>query len=134
MAWPTAVHDCSDGGLAVALAEMAMASGIGATIDQPDGASPVAAFFGEDQGRYVVTVPPDGLERVGQRAGKAVVALRIGRTGGSELKLGEARGIPVAKLSQAYETWFPDYMAGGLSPAAGKEADHGDERQTTSRP
>src|SRR5690606_16355802 len=44
----TAVHDCSDGGLAVALAEMAIASGIGAEIETPAG-DDAAAFFGEDQ-------------------------------------------------------------------------------------
>ena len=55
----TAVHDLSDGGLAVALAEMAMASGIGADDRRSSTAhrrSP--AFFGEDQGRYLVTVRP----------------------------------------------------------------------------
>jgi phosphoribosylformylglycinamidine synthase II len=107
----TAVHDCSDGGLAVALAEMAMASGIGATIDQPDKASTVAALFGEDQGRYVVTVNPEQVEQVRKRAGSVSVA-RIGATNGDALKLGDTAGIPLAKLSQAYETWFPNYMAG----------------------
>src|SRR5437660_9832312 len=51
----TAVHDVSDGGLLVALAEMAIASGIGAELS----AAPLAAhafWFGEDQARYVVTV------------------------------------------------------------------------------
>ncbi len=111
----TAVHDCSDGGLAIALAEMAMASGIGATVSQPDGGSPVATFFGEDQGRYVVTVRRADLERVWERTGKAVFAPWIGNTGGTQLKLGEAAGIAIAKLSEAYETWFPDYMAGGAA-------------------
>ena len=52
----SAVHDLSDGGLAVALAEMAMAGGIGATIaaEGPEH----AFFFGEDQGRYVLTAAP----------------------------------------------------------------------------
>ena len=109
----TAVHDCSDGGLAIALAEMAMASGIGATVHQLDGVSPIETFFGEDQGRYVVTVRAKDLERVWERTGKAVLAPRIGNTGGTELKLGVAAGIAIAKLSQAYETWFPDYMAAG---------------------
>jgi phosphoribosylformylglycinamidine synthase len=108
----TAVHDCSDGGLAVALAEMAMASGIGATVNQIDDAPPVKTFFGEDQGRYVVTVRPDDLERIWERTGKAVFAPWIGNTGGTELKLGAAAGIAIAKLNQAYETWFPDYMTG----------------------
>ena len=55
----TAAHDVSDGGLLVALAEMAMASGIGAQLDR--GAVKTrqshAYWFGEDQARYVVTVP-----------------------------------------------------------------------------
>ncbi len=49
----TAVHDCSSGGLALAVAEMAIASGIGATIDAVEGHNPVLTFYGEDQGRYV---------------------------------------------------------------------------------
>ena len=57
----SAVHDLSDGGLAVALAEMAMASGIGGNVEA-DGLEH-AFFFGEDQGRYVLTAPPAGARR-----------------------------------------------------------------------
>jgi phosphoribosylformylglycinamidine synthase len=107
----TAVHDCSDGGFAVALAEMAMASGIGAAIDAPAGVSPVAAFFGEDQGRYVVTVEAGRAENIMDRAADARVPVqRIGITGGAELKLGEARAIPIADLKAAHEGWFPRFM------------------------
>jgi phosphoribosylformylglycinamidine synthase II len=108
----TAVHDLSDGGLAVALAEMAMASGIGATINQLADVSPVASFFGEDQGRYLVTLPREKVdwffdERV---APTGIFAPWIGSTGGSSLKLGEARAIPVAELKAAHESWFPRFM------------------------
>ncbi len=107
----TAVHDCSDGGLGVALAEMAMAAGIGARIDQPAGANPAAAFFGEDQGRYVVTVMAGSAETLADRAAKAGVPMqRIGSTGGAELKLGDARAIPVSDLKSAHEGWFPHFM------------------------
>ena len=60
----TAVHDLSDGGLAVGLAEMAMASGIGAEVVRSADFDPIPQFFGEDQGRYLVTVDldPDGDE------------------------------------------------------------------------
>ena len=60
----TAVHDLSDGGLAVGLAEMAMASGIGAEVVALADIDPIPQFFGEDQGRYLVTVDldPDGDE------------------------------------------------------------------------
>lgn len=111
----TAVHDCSDGGLAIALAEMAMASGIGATTTMPAGVSPLAALFGEDQGRYVVTLRPDEVDHVLNSAAAANVAVaRIGSTGGSDLTLGQAVSIPVAKLREAHENWLPAYMAGAV--------------------
>ena len=109
------VHDLSDGGLAVAVAEMAMASGIGATIDRPPGSRAEAALFGEDQGRYLVSLPADRADTVLDRAKTAgIPAFRIGTTGGSDLKLGDCRAISVAKLREAHETWFPAYMSGGL--------------------
>ena len=81
----TAVHDISDGGLLVALAEMAIASGIGADLDRP----PIAAhafWFGEDQGRYVATVKPSLAERIMQRARSAGIPVRqLGFTGGDAL-------------------------------------------------
>lgn len=108
----TAVHDCSDGGLALALAEMAMASGIGASIDAPPaGTNPASAFFGEDQGRYVVTVAAENAAAVLKACEKAgVSAAEIGRTGGAELKLGAARAISVDELKSAHEGWFPAFM------------------------
>jgi phosphoribosylformylglycinamidine synthase len=113
----TAVHDLSDGGLAVGLAEMAMASGIGATVNQLEGGDPIPQFFGEDQGRYLVTVRRDFLDRfydeIYPYAGLFVPW--IGTTGGTALKLGAARALPVAELKAAHEAWFPAYMAG---PAA----------------
>ncbi|HET7716065.1 MAG TPA: phosphoribosylformylglycinamidine synthase subunit PurL [Bauldia sp.] len=111
----TAVHDCSDGGLAVTLAEMAMASGIGATVNQLLAHPPLAVFFGEDQGRYVVTVRRNDVETVLEQARTAgVFAPWIGSTGGSDLKLGEVVSISVAKLKEAHENWFPAFMSGEL--------------------
>ena len=64
----TAAHDLSDGGLAVALAEMAIASGIGATLDAPSAKVPPHAFwFGEDQARYVVTARAEDADRICRR-------------------------------------------------------------------
>ena len=111
----TAVHDCSDGGLAVALAEMAMAVGLGAEINRLEGASPLPVLFGEDQGRYVVTVRRDDVEAVLARAEAAgVFAPWIGTTGGSHLKLGDVVSISIAKLQEAHENWFPAFMSGEL--------------------
>lgn len=107
----TACHDCSDGGLAVALAEMAMASGIGANVAAPRDCPPAEVFFGEDQGRYVVTVGRDDLDRVLELAAAANVFMPfIGVTGSLQLKLGEADAISVAQLRTAHESWFPAFM------------------------
>jgi phosphoribosylformylglycinamidine synthase len=107
----TAVHDVSDGGLLVALAEMAMASGIGAEL----ATSPLAAhafWFGEDQGRYVVTVKAGDADKVAERARAAGVPVRtLGSTGGDALTLADERPILVAKLRDSFEGWLPAYMA-----------------------
>ncbi|AZO30046.1 MULTISPECIES: phosphoribosylformylglycinamidine synthase subunit PurL [Mesorhizobium] len=111
----TAAHDVSDGGLAVALAEMAMASGIGATIPGLTGTDPIPVWFGEDQGRYLLTLsidPQSGeWDRIREEQGMlGIFAPWIGTTGGRELKLGEARTIPVSELTAAHEGWFPRFM------------------------
>jgi phosphoribosylformylglycinamidine synthase len=109
----TAVHDISDGGIAVALAEMAMASGIGVTTTELNDVEPVESFFGEDQGRYLLTIREDDLDRVHEAAEEAgIFAPWIGRTGGTDVVLGEAQPVPVAKLRAAHENWFPAFMAG----------------------
>ncbi len=110
----TAAQDLSDGGLAVALAEMAMAGGIGASIEASGPEH--AFFFGEDQGRYVVTAAPAETAGILEAAGRAgVPAARIGVTGGDALKLGGARPAGLAELRRAHETWLPDYMGQGAA-------------------
>ncbi|WP_158045422.1 phosphoribosylformylglycinamidine synthase subunit PurL [Skermanella pratensis] len=108
----TACHDVSDGGLLVALAEMAMAGRIGAAIDLPDGADAAGFLFGEDQGRYVVTTAD--ADAVMARAKSAGVPVRrLGVTGGATLTLGTADAISVDGLRTAHEAWLPSIMAGG---------------------
>ena len=106
----TAVHDVSDGGLLVALAEMAMASGIGAVLEPPPGIAAHGFWFGEDQGRYVVTAAHAG--EIAQRAAAAgVPLLGLGATGGSILAVADTRPISVAELKGRHEAWLPAYMA-----------------------
>jgi phosphoribosylformylglycinamidine synthase II len=108
----SAVHDCSDGGLAVALAEMAMASGIGAAVTLPNGDA-FEIGFGEDQARYVVTCPAEAAEAViaAAEAAGAPIA-RLGLTGGDALTFTGLGTISVAALKTAHEGWLPRYMAG----------------------
>ncbi len=103
----SAVHDVSDGGILAALAEMAIASGIGAAVT-PEAGLPLHAWaFGEDQARYLVTMPAKGAESFIARAAKAgVPALRIGTTGGSELTLAGATPISLVELGVAHEGWL----------------------------
>ena len=110
----SAVHDLADGGLAVALAEMAIAGGIGATIDTAAVAGPAHAFFfGEDQGRYVVTAKAEDAPAILAAAAKAgVAAARIGTTGGEALALPGEAPIAVDALEAAHESWLPRYMEG----------------------
>jgi phosphoribosylformylglycinamidine synthase subunit PurL len=109
----SAVHDVSDGGVLVALAEMAMASGIGARLDPPRAALPHAFWFGEDQGCYVITVPARHLAEVEARAGLS--ACRLGMTGGDALTLPGERPVLLKELSARFEDWLPAYMAGADS-------------------
>jgi phosphoribosylformylglycinamidine synthase II len=109
-----ACHDLSDGGLALALAEMAMASGVGATVAQADSEIPVTGWlFGEDQGRYLVTCSEANVANVVSflRA-QGVTAGLIGRTGGDALALPDMQPVLVADLKQAHEAWLPAYVAG----------------------
>jgi phosphoribosylformylglycinamidine synthase len=113
----TAVHDLSDGGLLVALAEMAMVHGIGASVAAAPADTPAHAFwFGEDQGRYLVTVPNEEAEAVMQRVQAAQVPVQmIGTTGGDTITLSGERPILVKALAERFEGWLPNYMAGGSS-------------------
>jgi phosphoribosylformylglycinamidine synthase II len=112
----TAAHDISDGGLLVALAEMAMASGIGASLDAaPEDTAAHAFWFGEDQARYLVTVPANRADAVMRRAQQAgVLAHRLGTTGGDAIVVPGERPVAVKALGERFEGWFPDYMAGGV--------------------
>lgn len=101
----TAVHDVSDGGLLVAVAEMALAGGIGATLED---IGDQFTAFGEDQARYVVTsANADAIQAAG------IPMTRIGTTGGEALVLG-GKSIPLEDLRTAHEGFFPTLMGGEL--------------------
>ncbi len=107
-------HDISDGGIAVAVTEMAMAGNIGCDIEIPANVDQAYAWlFGEDQGRYVMTVDADKADAFVIAAGEAgVTANIIGKTGGSDVVLG-GESVAVAELKSLHENWMPDYMAAG---------------------
>jgi len=107
-----ACHDVSDGGVLVALAEMAMASGIGARMSAHPRDIPGHAFwFGEDQARYIVAVPDHAnFTRLADTAG--IPAMRLGTSGGQDLTLPDGGTISVNALRAAHERFFPQWMDG----------------------
>jgi len=106
----SACHDVSDGGLLVAVAEMAMAGELGATITSLAGVPQHGFLFGEDQARYVLaTAQPDVILAAAKKAG--IPALTLGSTGGDQLTLAGGNAISVAELIRLNEAWLPDYMA-----------------------
>ena len=106
----TAAHDVSDGGLGLAIIEMALASGLGAKLE----AMNHEALFGEDQSRYVLTCKVgEATKIITQGHVKGVDVVRVGTvTAKPALMIGSDIQIPVAELKTAHEGWFPDYMAG----------------------
>jgi phosphoribosylformylglycinamidine synthase II len=109
----TACHDVSDGGLLVALAEMAMARGLGASVAVPETAATTHGFlFGEDQARYVISAAPSAVDAITAAAAKAGVEAKVlGTVGGDMLDVAGIATISVAKLKQGHDNWFPDFMA-----------------------
>ena len=86
-------HDVAEGGLAVALAEAAIHSGIGAELDLTDD---VVTLFGEGPGQVIVALPADQVEV--DPTGSSVGVRRIGVVGGSAIL-----GQPIADLRRAWE-------------------------------
>jgi phosphoribosylformylglycinamidine synthase len=103
-----AAHDISDGGLAVALAEMAIGQNIGAEISAE---GDTGFWFGEDQARYVLAVDADKAAAFEALAAGLPVQ-KIGTTTGAELKFGDTVTISVKQLHDLNEGWFPALMQG----------------------
>ena len=134
----TAVHDISDGGMLVALAEMAVASDVGATIcllTRDDTVGRSERCFGEGQGSYLATVSPDvfdgnrfdGCEDIYEFLNHyhdiGLTSEVIGTTGGAEIVVNEVVSwqggvrheaelarIPLADLRAVHEGFFPKLM------------------------
>ncbi|MEL6437222.1 MAG: phosphoribosylformylglycinamidine synthase subunit PurL, partial [Pseudomonadota bacterium] len=110
----TACHDLSDGGLVIALAEMCMASKNGMTVSVDADSGPAhAQLFGEDQARYLVTVPADFARFFATTAeGAGVPFAELGVVSGDALTLTGAveATISIVDMQSAHESWFPEFM------------------------
>jgi len=110
----TAVHDVSDGGVAVTIAEMALAGGVGAMLNAPLPCGVACALFGEDQGLYVATVADHLLMETLKRGYAAGVEIeRIGRTIADRIIFelpDDDHVVTLADLRTAHEGFFPALM------------------------
>jgi phosphoribosylformylglycinamidine synthase len=113
------VHDCADGGLAVAIAEMAVAGGVGATLTSPaPGLAPALAWFSESASRVVFSVAPDreiGVVAAAINAG--VPAVILGRAGGDRIEADGAFSVTVADATAAWRDAIPNILGTLPAPA-----------------
>ena len=111
----SAVHDCADGGAAVAMAEMALAGNIGFTSHiAPNMPLLAGLYFGEDQGRYLVTTRDFAAIKARANA-VGLVAVPVGVTGGDAcafewVESGKRQSVSLAQLRAANEAFFKDWM------------------------
>jgi phosphoribosylformylglycinamidine synthase len=110
----TAVHDISDGGALVAIAEMALSGGIGVQVTLPNVPNPAAILFGEDQGRVLV-MAADADAVVAAATAANIFSAPIGRTGGDAVS-GPGFNASLADLRAAHEGFFPKLMGNELTP------------------
>ncbi|MBX9885469.1 MAG: phosphoribosylformylglycinamidine synthase II, partial [Novosphingobium sp.] len=110
----SAVHDVSDGGWLVAATEMAMAGSLGAVFENDCNLRP-EFLFGEDQGRYLVTVNAENGEAVAEHCHAAgVECVGLGHVGGDAIKFpaDQMVVVPLTALREANEAFFRDWMEG----------------------
>ncbi|HEY2033837.1 MAG TPA: phosphoribosylformylglycinamidine synthase subunit PurL [Rhizomicrobium sp.] len=108
------VHDCSDGGLLSALAEMALAGNIGVDVGVAGTVvDAIPFFFGEDQARYVLALPAKEADKIeGELREAGIIHALIGKTIADKVVRVEREGeVSIAALRQAHEGWFPKYMS-----------------------
>ncbi|MBN2848600.1 MAG: phosphoribosylformylglycinamidine synthase II, partial [Coriobacteriia bacterium] len=97
-------HDCSEGGLGVALAESCIAGGLGATVDLGGTLPPVAALLSETQGRVVLTVAPEHYDALKMLAAThATPCTQIGAVGGDRLRIEGLVDLALDELREAFE-------------------------------
>ena len=119
-------HDCSNGGLAVALAESCIGSGLGAHIELPDAAASVpgvrrdAMLFGETQSRVILSLAPANLNLLRAMAEKVgVPVVPLGTVGGTRLIIADVRtghlvpllDVVVTEMERVFTDAIPTLMS-----------------------
>jgi phosphoribosylformylglycinamidine synthase len=106
-------HDCSDGGLAVALAESAIAGGTGFAVGLPGDLPAHVALFSESASRAVVSVDPARIAELEDLAGTLGVPIaRLGETGGPRIAVDGVLDLALTEAAAAYEEAIAKLLAG----------------------
>ena len=106
-------HDCSDGGLAVAISECAIAGKVGARVDAPIGDRWVAVLFGEGQSRIVVSLEPDRLDDLRRVCDASDVPWTlIGTVSGDLVEFSGRLTTSLSDLTEAYTLGLPAALYG----------------------
>ncbi len=106
-------HDCSEGGLAIALAECCIAGGLGADIHLDDDLPAYASLFSETQSRIVVTVSPEDAEKLVELAlAHEIPYSVIGTVGGDKLSVEDEVGVTLAQMREAWGPALERALAG----------------------
>jgi phosphoribosylformylglycinamidine synthase len=109
------VHDVSDGGLLVALAEMALAGGQGFEYMPHPDLLPHAAAFGEDQGRYLIAASAADADKIAADAHAAGLSARaVARLKDGSIAVPGEGPLPLSQLRRTHEGWFPAFMRSEL--------------------
>ncbi|MFM7211511.1 MAG: AIR synthase related protein, partial [Actinomycetota bacterium] len=123
----TAAHDVADGGVAQALTEMALRSGVGARFWAPDTTAPFVFLWSESPGRAVVVVPrSEEMRFTAMCAARGLPAHRIGAVdsglgadagypGEQVLEFTDVFAIPLSELRESHESTFPRYFGPALT-------------------
>jgi phosphoribosylformylglycinamidine synthase len=116
----SSAHDLSDGGLAQAIVESSLRTGIGARVVLPGGTDPFVQLFSESAGRALVSVPRSEELRFTEMCdARGLPCTRIGVTDGRSLEVQDLFTVPLAELREAFESTLPRLFG----PLAGATAD-----------
>lgn len=103
------LHDLSDGGLGVALAEACL-GGVGAQVRLPGAGRKDALLFGESHGRAIISFEPEKLASVRELIGDVPMQL-LGRSGGERLVVDGILDLPITELDQAWRSTLPETLS-----------------------
>ncbi len=105
------VHDVSDGGFLVALAEMSISGNIGVKISLDKENINDKFLFGEDQGRYIISIPDKQMSEITKILNdKEIFFQKVGKAFGKKLIINNNEEVEIENLKNLHENWFNEYL------------------------